>query len=100
VLRGTREVGEASADVLEREVALAIRLSEDIRDRIVTERMLEEARSDRLMSRLRENTHRVVDLFADATSVAFVSGKQFLESFADERRPSLDSTTQSVTSQR
>lgn len=100
VLRASREIGEVSADVAERELALAIRISENIRDRIVADKMLEEARAEPLMSRLRDNTHRAVDLFADATSVAFVNGKQFLESFADESRPPLESVRKQLQASR
>lgn len=100
VLRATRNVGEASADVVEREVSLAIRISEDIRDRIVTDEMLAEARNEPLMARLRSDTHRAVDLFADATSVVYVNGLRFLESFADERRPDIDSVQRLVADQR
>ena len=50
-----------------------------------------ETRKEPLMARLREDTHRAVDLFADATSVAYVSGLRFLETFADERRPQIES---------
>ena len=57
VLRATRSVGEASADVLERELAMAINISEQIRDNVVSEKMLKEARTVGLPARLREDRH-------------------------------------------
>lgn len=89
LLRTGRVLGEGSLDLVEREVALAIQLSEDIRDQTIDKARLDEARADKLMSTLRRDTHRAVDLFADATSLIYVNGRRFLEAFADSRREPL-----------
>ena len=86
VLRATRSVGEASADVLERELAMAISISEQIRDKVVSEKMLKEARSEGLPARLRSDAHRALDLAADSGAIVYNSMLTFLEKFADERR--------------
>jgi butyrate kinase len=91
VLRATRSVGEASADVLERELAMAISISEQIRDKVVSEKMLKEARSEGLPARLRSDAHRALDLAADTGAIFYNSALTFLEKFADERREPLAS---------
>ena len=91
VLRATRSVGEASADVLERELAMAINISEQIRDNVVSEKMLKEARTEGLPARLREDAHRALDLVADTGAIFYNSALAFLEKFADERRQPLAS---------
>ncbi len=91
VVRASRAVGEASADVLERELAMAIGISEQIRDSVFSEKMLEEARTEGLPARLRSDAHRVLDLAADAGAIVYNSALTFLENFADERRAPLAS---------
>lgn len=91
VLRATRSVGEASADVLERELAMAINISEQIRDNVVSEKMLKEARTEGLPARLREDAHRALDLVADTGAIFYNNALTFLEKFADERRQPLAS---------
>jgi hypothetical protein len=91
LLRMARRLGESTADVAERELAMAIRISEQIRDNIISEKALERARNERLSAQLRQDARRVVDLVADAGSLVFVSMLDFLENFADEDRPSLAS---------
>lgn len=89
--RATRSVGESAADVIERELAMAINISEQIRDRVISPDMLAEARSEGLPARLREDAHRALDLVADVGSIAYTSLLEFLERFTDERRPALAS---------
>ncbi len=91
VVRATRTVGEASADVLERELAMAISISEQIRDNVISKKMLEKTRTDGLPARLRTDAHRTVDLIADIGSILYNSALTFLEKYADDRRPALDS---------
>lgn len=91
--RATRSVGESAADVIERELAMAINISEQIRDRVVSPDMLAEARSEGLPARLRDDAHRALDLVADVGSIAYTSVLEFLERFADERRPALASAS-------
>ncbi|VAW95834.1 hypothetical protein MNBD_GAMMA20-2213 [hydrothermal vent metagenome] len=91
VVRASRAVGEASADVLERELAMAISISEQIRDNVFSEKMLQEARTEGLPARLRSDAHRALDLAADAGAIVYNSALAFLENFADERRAPLAS---------
>ena len=91
VIRASRAVGEASADVLERELAMAISISEQIRDNVFSEKMLEKARTEGLPARLRSDAHRALDLAADAGAIVYNSALTFLENFADERRAPLAS---------
>jgi len=100
VMRASRAVGEASADVLERELAMAISISEQIRDNVFSEKMLEEARTEGLPARLRSDAHRALDLAADAGAIVYNSALAFLENFADERRAplaSLNATSNTLT---
>jgi hypothetical protein len=89
LLRSTRNLGTASLEVLERELAMAISISEGIRDDIVSREALERVRSEGVMAKFRLDSHRVVDLALDAGSLAVNSGLEFLENFADRRRPPL-----------
>lgn len=91
VVRATRTVGEASADVVERELSMAISISEQIRDNVVSKKILEETRTRGLPARLREDAHRSIDLIADVGTILYNSTLTFLEKYADERRPALDS---------
>ncbi|HHH48207.1 MAG TPA: hypothetical protein ENK51_04895 [Gammaproteobacteria bacterium] len=91
VIRASRAVGEASADVLERELAMAISISEQIRDNVFSEKILEQARTQGLPARLRSDAHRALDLAADAGAIVYNGALAFLENFADERRPPLAS---------
>lgn len=87
--RTTRGMGEAAADIMERELAMAITISERIRDQVVSAEALKQAREEPLPARLRDDAHRAVDLFADAASVIYVNTIRFFEGLTDERRPAL-----------
>lgn len=87
--RTARILGEDLASILERELAMAINISERLRDEIVSENALAEARKEPLPARLREDAHRLVDLTADAGSLLYVNAIKFFENLTDERRPLL-----------
>lgn len=89
LLRTSRNLGTASIEVLERELAMAITISERIRDDIVSPETLERTRKQGLTARFRKDAHDVVDLLADAGGIAFNGALDFLEGFADTRRPAL-----------
>ncbi len=89
LLRTSRQLGVSTLDVAERELAMAISISESIRDDIVSREALERARHQGVMARFRHDTHRVVDLVMDASSIAVNSSLDFLENFADQRRQPL-----------
>lgn len=84
--RSTRTIAEATGHVAERELAMAISISEQLRDSVMSAQTLERARKEELPAKLRQDAHRVVDLFADLGAVAFVTGVRFVEAFVDEPR--------------
>ncbi|HLA43846.1 MAG TPA: hypothetical protein VJZ27_10440 [Aggregatilineales bacterium] len=85
--RSTRNLGEATFDVAERELNMAIRISEQIRDSVVSKDAIEKARKSPIASSVRDDAHRIVDLVADVGIVVAQSAVEFLERFADDRRP-------------
>lgn len=87
--RSSRNLGLEATQIAERELAMAIQVSEEIRDRIVSQEFLERARADKLSSNFREDAHRGVDLVFDAVSVAAISFTDLLEGIFAERRPDL-----------
>lgn len=91
LLRTTRNLGESTFDVAERELAMAIQVSAQIRDSTLSDEALERARNEGLSARLRQDAHQAVDIAADLGSVLYTSALDFLERFADERRPPLPS---------
>lgn len=91
--RRSRELGESLADVAERELAMAIRVSARLRDETISDEKLEQARTSRLGSKLRQDAHDFVDVVADVGSVLAITALDFFESFTDERRPALEKGT-------
>jgi hypothetical protein len=90
--RTSRSVAVTGTEVMERELAMAITISEQIRDDVISKSALEEMRdSSTIAGRLREDAHRAVDLVADAATLAARSGVRFAELFADTPRPALAS---------
>ena len=87
--RMTRGLAESAGGVAERELAMAITISERLRDSVVSTDTLRRARGEELPARLRQDAHRALDLFADAATVAYRTGIDFLEALTDERRPKL-----------
>ena len=91
LLRTTRDLGESTLEVAERELAMAIEVSAQIRDNTLSEKALERARTEGSTARLRQDAHQTVDIAADLGSILYTSTLDFLERFADERRPPLPS---------
>jgi hypothetical protein len=89
LLRTTRNLGTASLEVVERELAMAISVSEQIRDGLVTPQALERSRKQGVISQFRNDAHRTVDLAIDAGSLVFQSALDFLEKYTDTRRQTL-----------
>lgn len=87
--RNGRELVVDGGAVLERELAMAITISERLRDDSFSAEALERARKGRLNSTLRADAHRLVDLVADVGGVAAQSAVRFAEQLADAPRPSL-----------
>ncbi|MBL6750748.1 MAG: hypothetical protein ISP90_09515 [Nevskia sp.] len=90
--RSTRTVGLDAANIVERELAMVISISERIRDTTLSPEILHKSRSKPLPAALRRDAHRALDLVADVASVAFVSASDFVEALLDERRPALSVT--------
>lgn len=89
VTRISQQLMLGANEVLERELAMAVSISEGIRDRTITDVALSEARTGRLHARLREDAHRIVDLAADISGVATGSAVSFISQFAGQGCPSL-----------
>jgi hypothetical protein len=87
--RQTRGLAEDSAGVLERELAMALSVAESLRDKVISAKALEQARANPLLSRVRADAHRAVDLGMDALSTGYVFGVELVETVVDRPRPSL-----------
>jgi hypothetical protein len=94
--RNTRQLGESTASVLERELAMAISISEHLRDGTFSKETLKKARNEPLPAALRRDVHRSVDLVADMASVAYTILIGLVEAFVDQPRPPLISASASV----
>jgi hypothetical protein len=91
--RSSRDLLTEAGGVLERELAMAVAVSERLRDQAVSDELLRDARLIRVQSGLRGSAHRVVDLVADAVGVATVIVLRFGEAMVDEPRPDLFATS-------
>lgn len=87
--RSGRDLLVDGGQVLERELSMAISISERVRSETLAASILEEARGAPLNQRLRDDAHRVVDIVADVSGVAVLSAVRFVERFVDEPRPAL-----------
>lgn len=87
--RESRNLAVTGTEVMERELAMAITISEQIRNGVLSEEALKEVRTEGLPAQLRKDAHRIVDLVADVLAVGSLSAVRFAEHFADEPRPPL-----------
>ena len=87
--RRSRDLLTDAGEVLERELLMAVSVSERLRDEAISEELLADARALRLHSGLRDTAHRTIDLVADAVGVAAVTAVRFGESLADQPRAAL-----------
>ncbi|HEX7439352.1 MAG TPA: hypothetical protein VF319_04580 [Caldimonas sp.] len=94
--RQTRSLAEGAGGVVERELAMALSVAESLRDRLISPKALEESRAHPLMSRLRVDAHRAVDLGMDAVSTGYVFGVGFVEAFVDRPRAQLAAGTETA----
>lgn len=90
----SRLLVESAAGVAERELAMALSAAEELRDSVVSREALEKARDMELMSRLRSDAHRAVDLGVDALAATYVFGVQVVERFIDQPRTAIADKTQ------
>jgi hypothetical protein len=73
--------------VIEQELAMVISLAERLSEESIPSGTRERVRSGLLNRRIREDTHRVVDLVADVGGVVAAAGVQFIDTFVEPRRP-------------
>src|SRR5262245_29689613 len=83
LLKTGRTVVNASASVVERELAMVIRISEAIRDETFSRETLERARKEPIPAQFREDLHRAVDLMVDVAAVGGFMALRFVDSVAD-----------------
>lgn len=79
----TVSIGEFATD----ELAFAVGIAEDIRDRAVSPELLKEAQALPVLRSLRQTSHRVVDLGFDAVSVGVKLGSDAVDDFLLPRQP-------------
>ena len=72
-------LAETGAEVIERELAMVIRLSERVRDQVISADLLEQARKQPIPAKFRADAHAVVDLAADLGAIAFQSTVNFID---------------------
>lgn len=80
-----RDTGIALGEFADRELAFAVGLAEDIRDKTVSAELMKEARALPVVSGFRATTHRVVDLGFDAVAVGVKVGGDALDDFLAPR---------------
>ena len=97
--RNSRNLVTDAGEVLERELAMAVEVSERLRAQTVSDELLAEARAVRVQAGLRRSAHGVVDLVADAVGVATVSAVRFVETMVDQPRPAREAATEEPTGQ-
>lgn len=96
IARTARNLGEDSANLVERELAMAINISNQLVEDFTTKEALEEARKQPLASKLRRDAHDTVNLMADVGSMLFLTATRFLENFADQPRSQKQAAWHSV----
>lgn len=82
---GGGRVALTGGNLIERELQMAVSLSEQVRDSIFSAEALDEARAQPLNARLRSDGHRVVDLLADVGGVTVQGAVQAFHGFYAQR---------------
>lgn len=82
VIRSSRNLGENSVDFVGREVAMAVRLAEQVRDEIFSDDLLQDARRSPVPASFRSSAHRAVDVIADIGSIGYVLTLRIADSIA------------------
>jgi hypothetical protein len=78
-----RELVEQTGGVIERELAMVLTTTEDVRDRVMSKEALEKARQQTLLNSLRQDAHRAVNLAFDAAATVYVFGVDIVERVLD-----------------
>jgi hypothetical protein len=76
---------ETGADVMERELALVIRLAQRVRDQVISADLLAEARKQPVPAKFREDAHAIVDLVADVAAVIVQSSVNFVDGLTSRK---------------
>ncbi|MEO8523810.1 MAG: hypothetical protein ABI460_03725 [Caldimonas sp.] len=87
--RQTRGLAEDAAGIVERELATALSVAESLRDKVISAKALEQARAHPLLSRVRADAHRAVDIGMDAVATGYVFGVELVEAAIDRPRAAL-----------
>lgn len=85
VVRSSRTLGENSIDFVGREIAMAVKLSEQVRDEVFSPQLLEEARHSPVPASFRRSAHKAVDVVADVGSIGYLLALRVVDSFAGKR---------------
>lgn len=93
LVRGVRELAGDATQVAQREVAMAVKISEQIRDSVISAEALKRVRNERVLADFRRDAHKMVDLAVDVSGVALQSVADFIENFTDQSRPALTTGT-------
>lgn len=93
LVRGVRELAGDATEVAQREITMAVKISEQIRDSVISAEALKRVRDEGILRDFRRDAHRVVDLAVDVSGVALQSVADFIENFTDQSRPALTTGT-------
>jgi len=85
VTRGGGRLAVSGGNLVEREVNMAVSLSEDVRDSIFSTQALKDARAQPLNGRLRTDGHRIVDLLVDIGGVTVHGALRAADTFFAQR---------------
>jgi len=79
LLDSSFQLAETGAEVIQRELAMVIRLSERVRDQVISADLLEQARKQPIPAKFRASAHAAVDMAADLGAVAFQLSVNFID---------------------
>ena len=82
--RSASDLGKVSANVVERELALAVKISAQLRDDVISKETLEEARKQELPAKLRKDAEDTINLIADFGAIMLLTVTRFLKNFTDQ----------------
>jgi hypothetical protein len=84
--RQARRTVESAGDLADRELAMLLDISEQLRDRLASPEALATGRANKLFAGFRHSSHRAVDLGIDAVATGYVFTVEALENFLDTPR--------------
>ncbi len=90
VIRSSRNLGENTLDFVARELAMAVKLSEQLRDEAISADLIAEARANPVAASFRESAHRAVDVAADLGSVGYVLVLRAVNTFTGEGKKKIN----------